>query len=80
METLVTYGSKTVAEWCGVTPPAVSNWIVRHWQEIPKPDAVIVTEQGERYGWVKAREHEWRAFAEKHAGQSAARNRARHYS
>ena len=81
-----TYRSQTdVARWCGVQPPAVSNWIRRFPGKTPAPDVVIATDGSSSAvrGWLPERRREWEAFAARlnappgRAAAGAATRRAR---
>lgn len=58
-------GQSDVMLWCGVTRPAVSNWISRHPDTVPQPDVIIVSEDSSRVirGWLPERREEWEKFA-----------------
>ena len=82
--TTIYRGSTDVMLWCGgVTRPAISNWIKRHPDEVPEPDAEIVNEgiASVTRGWLPERRPEWVAFAdarkatERASTGSARRNR-----
>jgi len=61
--TMITYGNSQVAAWLGVTNAAVSNWLVRHAQEIPRPAVVVVSSSGEEtWGWTEGQRAEWAAW------------------
>jgi len=68
-------GQADVARWCGgVTAAAISNWMRRHPDTVPVPDAVIVNEGGAQpvRGWLPERRLEWEAFnAVRSAGSAA---------
>lgn len=80
-ETVVTYGQGHVAQWLGVGVSAVSNWLTRHWDSIPKPAAVIISPSGdESYGWTAEQRKDWEDWQRKHVRRPAAPvNKPRHY-
>jgi hypothetical protein len=58
----VTYaGTSEVARWCGVSEPAVSNWL-RRYTTWPVPDAHVGIGRRDEdiiYGWLPERRAEW---------------------
>jgi hypothetical protein len=65
------YGVTAVAEWCGVTPAAVSNWLERH-TGYPIPRVRVITATGSVFGWGLDQKKAWRTFqANRIAGRPA---------
>jgi hypothetical protein len=57
-------GTSEVAAWCGVTLPAVSNWLTRY-TTYPEPDVQLGIDResgAEHYGWEPSRRAEWLAW------------------
>ena len=69
---LVTYGPAFVAEWVGVDKSTVNQWIAKHPDDFPDPDAEVNTGKAVARGWLPERRQEWIEYAAKRAADPGA--------
>lgn len=75
---LIAHGSGAVAEWLGVTPNNITNWL-RRYDDVPEPDVVIVGGGGyENWGWLPTRRPEWERWHEALQGRARQAHRRRY--
>lgn len=61
----VVYGPAMVAEWCGTSRDAVSNWL-RRYDDIPRPAGKVRGPKVDSYFWREDQRGEWLDWAGSH--------------